>query len=88
MEVLEVPLSAVLSVSSEINVPAVPSMREIMKAGKKPVNALTIDAAITPSACTAEQLAPEQQERRQEIVEGDNEEAVDALVSFLRKEGF
>ena len=59
-----------------------------MKAGKKPVNTLTIDAEITPSASTAEQLAPEQQERRQEIVEGDNEEAVDALVSFLKKEGF
>lgn len=88
VELLEVPLPAVLSVSSEINVPAVPSMREIMKAGKKPVNVLTVDAEINPSASTAEQLAPEQQERRQELVEGDNEEAVDALVSFLRKEGF
>lgn len=88
VEVLELPLPAVLSVSSEINVPAVPSMREIMKAGKKPVHVLSIDAGIAPSASTAEQLAPEQQERRQEIVEGDNAEAVDALVSFLRKEGF
>lgn len=88
VEILEVPLPAVLSVSSEINVPGVPSMREIMKAGKKPVNVLSIDAEITASANTVEQLAPEQQERRQEIIEGDNEEAVDALVSFLRKEGF
>ncbi len=88
VEVLEVPLPAVLSVSSEINVPAVPSMREIMKAGKKPVHVLSIDAEITPSASTAEQVAPKQQERRQETVEGDNAEAVDALVAFLRKEGF
>ena len=43
VEVLEVPLPAVLSVSSEINVPAVPSMRDIMKAGKKPVNVLSIE---------------------------------------------
>ena len=49
-------------------------MRDIMQAGKKPV------------ASTLEQLAPEQQERRQEIIEGDNEEAVDALVAFLKKE--
>lgn len=88
VEVLEVTLPAVLSVSSEINVPAVPSMREIMKAGKKPVNELSVAADITPSTATTEQLAPQQQERRQEIVEGDNEEAVAALVSFLKKEGF
>lgn len=88
IEVLEVTLPAVLSVSSEINVPAVPSMRDIMKAGKKPVNVLTIEEDLTASTTTLEQLAPEQQDRRQEIVEGDGEEAVDALVQFLRKEGF
>ena len=88
VEVLEVTLPAVLSVSSEINVPAVPSMRDIMKAGKKPVNVIEMSEELTPSTATLEQLAPEQQERRQEIVEGDGEDAVDALVSFLRKEGF
>lgn len=88
VEVLEVTLPAVLSVSSEINVPAVPSMRDIMKAGKKPVNVLAIDAELPSSTTVLEQLAPEQQDRRQEIVEGDNEEAVDALVQFLKKEGF
>ncbi len=88
VEVLEVTLPAVLSVSSEINVPAVPSMREIMKAGKKPVTELAPIADITSSTKMVTQLAPEQQERRQEIIEGDNEEAVAALVSFLKKEGF
>ena len=88
VEVYEVTLPAVLSVSSEINVPAVPSMREIMRAGKKPVSELAVPADLAPSTETIEPLAPEQQERRQEIVEGDNEEAVDALVSFLKKEGF
>lgn len=33
VEVLEVPLPAVLSVSSEINTPSVPAMRDIMRAG-------------------------------------------------------
>lgn len=88
VETLEVTLPAVLSVSSEINVPAVPSMRDIMKAGKKPVHELNIDADAEASAHTIEQLAPAQQERRQEIIEGDGAEAVDALVSFLKKEGF
>ena len=86
-EVLEAPLPAVLSVSSEINVPAVPAMRDIMKAGKKPVHTLAPDlAGVAPSVQVLEQLAPEQQERRQQVIEGDNEEAVDALVAFLKKE--
>lgn len=87
VEVLEIPLPAVLSVSSEINVPTVPAMRDIMRAGKKPVNALEVSLAdAAPSTKSLEQLAPEQQERRMQIIEGDNEEAVDALVQFLKKE--
>lgn len=86
-EVFEVTLPAVLSVSSEINVPSVPAMRDIMRAGKKPVEVLSSDLSeLNAAASTLEQLAPEQQERRQEIIEGDNEEAVDALVAFLKKE--
>lgn len=87
VEVLEISLPAVLSVSSEINTPAVPAMRDIMKAGKKPVNLLEVSLEeAAASVRTLSELAPEQQERRQEIVEGDNEEAVDALVRFLKKE--
>jgi electron transfer flavoprotein beta subunit len=87
VEILEISLPAVLSVSSEINTPAVPAMRDIMRAGKKPVELpeVNLDSAIS-SVETLEQLAPEQQERRQEIVEGDGDEAVDALIKFLRKE--
>lgn len=88
VEILEVPLPAVLSVSSEINVPSVPAMRDIMKAGKKPVEKLDCQGGGVASLKTLEQLAPEQQERRQELVEGDGEEAVDTLVRFLKKEGF
>ena len=89
VEILEIPLPAVLSVSSEINTPAVPAMRDIMRAGKKPVIKLDIaDAELEPSLKTLSQLAPEQQERRQQLVEGDGEEAVAALVQFLKREGF
>jgi len=84
-EVLEIKTPAVLCLSSEINVPPVPAMKEIMKAGKKPVAELSI-AAVDGYTNIVEQLAPKQQERRQEIVEGDGEEAVTALVNFLKKE--
>lgn len=87
VEILEVSLPAVLSVTSDINIPAVPAMKDIMKAGKKPVN--TLDIALTdvkPSAEQLSQLAPDQQERRQQIVEGDGDDAVEALFQFLKKE--
>lgn len=86
VEVLEVTLPAVLSVSSEINIPSVPAMREIMKAGRKPVELLGSPDGADASLTTLSELAPEQQDRRQHIIEGDGEEAVDALVQFLKKE--
>ncbi len=88
VEVLEISLPAVITVSSEINIPSVPNMRDIMKAGKKPVNELSFDETVPASTQILEQLAPAQQERRQDIVEGDGAEAVEALVQFLKKEGF
>ncbi|CAG7839862.1 electron transfer flavoprotein subunit alpha [Clostridium novyi B str. ATCC 27606] len=87
VETFEVTMPAVLSVSSEINVPSIPSMIEIMKAGKKPVNKLTLDFTdLKSSVEIMEELAPEQQERRKEIIEGDDDEAINALVAFLKKE--
>lgn len=87
VEVLEVSLPAVLSVSSDINVPSVPAMKEIMRAGKKPVHVLEVSLEdVTPSVEQLSQLVPEKQARRMEIIEGDNDEAVDALYQFLKKE--
>ena len=86
VEVFSVKLPAVLSLSSEINTPGVPAMRDIMKAGKKPVQVLGNPEENPASAAVLSELAPEQQERRQEVIEGDNEEAVDKLVAFLKKE--
>lgn len=87
VEVLEVSLPAVLSVTSDLNIPSVPAMKDIMKAGKKPVNVLEIPlTGITPSTEQLSRLAPEHQERQMQIVEGDGEDAVEALYQFLKKE--
>lgn len=87
IEILEVAAPCVLSVSSEINNPSVPTMRDIMRAGKKPVNAANpaLDDAAA-SLTMLEQMAPEQADRRQQVVEGDGEEAIEALYAFLKKE--
>ena len=87
IEVLELSMPAILSVSSDINVPSVPAMKDIMHAGKKPVHVLEValDSAL-PSIEQLSQLVPERQERRMEIIEGDGEDAVEALYQFLKKE--
>ena len=86
-ETYEIPLPAVITVSSEIIEPSVPTMKEIMRAGRKPVNLL--DVAAEPLEQTTEVVeivVPDQTERRKEIVEGDGEEMLDQLVDFLKKE--
>lgn len=87
IEVLEVPMPAVLSVSSDINTPSVPSMRDIMKAGKKPIYVQELPLDMTSSTEQLSQLAPDQKERRMQIVEGDNAEAVEELLQFLKSRG-
>ncbi len=84
VEVLALPLPAVVSVTSEINIPTIPGMRDIMAAGKKPVNELAVD--LSGSAKKTEvlsDLAPVQKDRKLQIVKGDTEEMVDALLRFL-----
>ncbi|SEA56269.1 electron transfer flavoprotein beta subunit [Desulfuromusa kysingii] len=86
VEVLEIPLPAVISVTSEINVPTIPGMRDIMSAGKKKVNELSVDlSGIAGSTEVLNDLAPEQKDRKLQIVKGDTDEMVDALIQFLNK---
>lgn len=83
-EVLDVRLPAVLSVTSYICPSKIPSMRDIMGAGKKP-------AEITESAgqpCAVESLgilAPEQTDRRQEVIKGDSEDDIKAFYELIQK---
>ena len=83
-EVLDVRLPAVLSVTSDICPSKIPSMRDIMGAGKKP-------AEITESAgqpCAVESLgilAPEQTDRRQEVIKGDSEDDIKAFYELIQK---
>lgn len=87
VEVLDVPLPAVLCVSSDINVPRIPSMKAILGAGKKSVtqwSASDIDWA--PDSARTERVdiyAPQQAERKHIIIEGDGQEQVSRLRDYL-----
>jgi electron transfer flavoprotein beta subunit len=92
VEVLEVPMPAVLSVTTDINQPRLPSMKEILKAGKKPVTMWTlhdlkVKDGVETKVDVLEVKAPPQKERKRMIIPGKPEEAAEALVGYLSKEG-
>jgi len=92
VEVLEVPLPAVLSVTTDIHSPRLPGMKEILKASKKPVSEwsladLDLDGAAKNRLETISTRAPKQAQRKQVLIPGSPEEAAQALVGYLKKEG-
>lgn len=88
VEVLEITLPAVLSVTSEINAPRIPGMKDILAANKKPVTKFTLGelgaADLRPSGSVLSVLAPARMERRQQVIEGESDEAADAFVKLLK----
>ncbi|MDR3439328.1 electron transfer flavoprotein [Telmatospirillum sp.] len=89
VEVLEVPLPAVVCVTADINTPKIPSMKAILAAGKKPITVWSVTdiGASTGGAPVVMQsiLAPAQADRKKVIVEGDSDDKVAAFVESLRK---
>lgn len=87
VEVLDIPLPAVLCVSSDINLPRIPSMKAILGAGKKSVTLWgASDIAWTPGSARTELAgvyAPQQTERKHIIIEGDGQEEVSRLRDYL-----
>lgn len=85
-EVLEVPLPAVVAVTADINEARIPSVTQILKAGRKPKETLDVaELGIVlpaPGVETISNLAPET-ERKQVVVK-----TVADLVKALETEGF
>jgi electron transfer flavoprotein beta subunit len=92
IEVLEVPLPAVLSVTTDIAQPRLPKMTDILKASKKPVTErgaadLNLPEEIRKRVETVSTRAPHRRQRKQVTVSGSPEEAAQTLVGYLGKEG-
>ncbi len=92
IEVLEVPLPAVLSVTTDINPPRLPSMKEILKAGKKPVTQwsladLDLGGSLSQQVEVASVRVPQRVQRKKILIPGVPEEAAQALAGYLSKEG-
>lgn len=92
IEVLEAPFPVAVTVVSEINEPRIPSLMNIMKAGKKPLAEYTLADIGLEAAAVARQGAvlsnlAEEQDRKHVIFDGDPAAQAEALVNALIKEG-
>ncbi|MCL2893972.1 electron transfer flavoprotein [Brenneria tiliae] len=89
VEVLEITLPAVISVTSDINTPRLPAMKAILAASKKPVTQWSLAEAgggveRAAAACVSIQ-APEQTDRLRAIIEGDSEADIAALAHNIQQ---
>ncbi|ACL18378.1 electron transfer flavoprotein beta subunit [Desulfitobacterium sp. LBE] len=89
VENLEIALPAVVSVTSDINLPRIPSMKQILAAGKKQATIWKAgDAGVGAVKGTIEVIetkAPEQTDRKQDIVQGDSDESIKEFVAKIRE---
>ncbi len=88
VEHLEVQLPAVISVTSDINIPRIPSMKDILGAGKKPCEIWSLDdlqADVASSTEIVSMLAPEAADRKKMIIEGDGDDEIEAFFQQIRK---
>ena len=87
VQVVEVALPAVLSLTSGINTPRIPGMRDVLAAGKRPTTELSGLVAPAPSTDRTSLLAVEQVERAHRVVDGDTADVVAQLVDYLNSVG-
>jgi electron transfer flavoprotein beta subunit len=88
VETLEVQLPAVFQLASSINTPRIPSMKDILGAGKKPSTTFSAaDLGLSPAdnlCAVVSTLAPEQKARACEVMEGADEDTLNAFVAKIK----
>jgi electron transfer flavoprotein beta subunit len=89
IEVLRVALPCIISAGKSLNQPRYPTIPDIMKARKKPIQTIALDNLDikTPSGrMEILELRPEVNKRRRHIIPGTAEESVQELIRLLRVE--
>lgn len=84
IEVVEVPLPAVVSVAPDIAVPRIPGMKDILAAGKKPMNVAGTEGSYTNEIEVVSCKAPEQADRKQIVLDASAEGAVEQFAAALK----
>ncbi len=84
VETVRVPLPAVVSVVPDIAEPRIPGMRDILAAGKKPMNVSAASAAAARTLETVSCLAPEQADRKLDIADASDDGAIEKFAAALK----
>lgn len=84
VETVEVSLPCIVSVSPDIAIPRIPGMKDILAAGKKPMQVQGAEAQIEASIHTLSCLAPKQADRKQEVWEACADGAIKQFADALR----
>ena len=84
-EELEIALPALICVSTDINTPAIPGMKAILAAAKKPVNAMDSNFDLSGVVELKEVKAPKKKDRLKVIVEGDGDDKIAEFAANFKK---
>ena len=85
IEELEIALPALICVSTDINTPAIPGMKAILAATKKPVNVMDSNFDLNGVVELKEVKAPKKKDRLKVIVEGDSDEKIAEFAANFKK---
>ena len=85
IEELEIALPALICVSTDINTSAIPGMKAILAAAKKPVNVMDSNFDLNGVVELKEVKAPKKKDRLKVIVEGDDDDKVAEFAANFKK---
>ena len=84
VEVVELPTPCVLAVSPDVALPRIPGMKDILKAGKKPMDVKAAGAIADAAVKTVEVKAPESVERKLDVKDAADSGAIEAFAAALK----
>ncbi|RDB62195.1 electron transfer flavoprotein [Gordonibacter sp. 28C] len=84
VETVRVPLPAVVSVTPDVAVPRIPGMKDILAAGKKPMDVGGADCAVESAVEVVSTLAPEQADRKLEILDASADGAIEQFAAAIK----
>ena len=84
IEIVEVPLPAVVSVTPDAALPRIPGMKDILAAGKKPMEVSGAEGSFTNSTEVISTVAPEEVDRKLEVVDASADGAIEQFAAALK----
>lgn len=84
VEVVEVPTPCVLAVSPDVALPRIPGMKDILKAGKKPMEVSGAGELAAASVAALEVKAPESVDRKLDVKNAADDGAIEAFAAAIK----